>query len=73
MSDKSVDERRKALNEQIEAEKGRIKARYQRQTEAMQERMAQELEAVDKRFDTRVTQLERAARVAGNLASKSVH
>lgn len=73
MSDNAADERRKALNEQIEAEKSRIKARYQRQIEAMQGRMAQELEAVDKRFDSRVAQLERATRVAGNLASKSVH
>lgn len=72
--DKNVaDMRRKALDEQMAAEKERITSRYERQIEAMKNRMSQELMSVDQRFEKQVTQLERATRVADNLASKSVH
>ena len=72
--DKNVaDMRREALDEQMAAEKERITSRYERQIEAMKNRMSQELMSVDQRFEKQVTQLERATRVADNLASKSVH
>ena len=74
MMDKNVaDMRRKALDEQMAAEKERITSRYERQIEAMKNRMSQELMSVDQRFEKQVTQLERATRVADSLASKSVH
>lgn len=74
MMDKNVaDMRRKALDEQMAAEKEMITSRYERQIEAMKNRMSQELMSVDQRFEKQVTQLERATRVADNLASKSVH
>lgn len=72
--DKNVaDMRRKALDEQMAAEKERITSRYERQIEAMKNRMSQELMSVDQRFEKQVTQLERATRVADSLPSKSVH
>jgi hypothetical protein len=73
MSDKAVEQRHKALSEQIEAEKARITSRYDRQFEAMKSRMSQELASVDQRFEKQVTQLERAKRIVGNLGSKSVN
>jgi len=72
--DKNVaDMRRKALDEQMTAEKERITSRYERQIEAMKNRMSRELASVDQRFENQAAQLERATRVAGNVVSKSVH
>ena len=68
-----VDMRRKALNEQMTAEKERITSRYELQIKAMKNRMSRELASVDQRFENQVAQLERATRVADSLASKSVH
>ena len=73
MNENVADMRLKALDEQMVAEKERITSRYERQIESMKARMSQELASVDQRFEKQVAQLERAARVASNLVSKSVH